>query len=219
MPIHRVVSSGLVGLGFAVVACKRAAPDAAVTEASSMEQFRRELADPRLHPVRKGKTIDDGALRATMREAVAAHRDELARLTADSIAALPTGKIPGNGTHDVRLTFDIAASFGDLDDPIVRESGEAMWALDEGNVEITARRFMSQSLPIALQHDGSPTNDIGLWLGFLHAARPVIAHCGRNNEAVTICVDYGGRDVFVVELAQRDGALVGRKLDWLQQRE
>jgi len=70
-----------------------------------------------------------------------------------------------------------------------------------------------------MRHDGDPTEQIGVWLGFFHAARPVFAHCGRTGDSVTICVDYGGRDVLVVELAQRDGALLGRRLQWLQQRE
>jgi hypothetical protein len=211
--------SVLLAAASLLLACKRAPADVAVSESSSMEQFRRELADPKLYPVRRGKTIDETAMRVTMKEAVAAHREELARLTAESIAALPNGRLPDAGTHDVRLAFDIAEAFGDSEDPVAREAGEAMWALDEGDVTMTARRLISQSLPLAMVRGGDPHEQVGVWLGFFHAARPVVAHCGRTNDAVTICVDYGGRDVLVVELAQRDGALLGRRLQWFQRRE
>jgi hypothetical protein len=176
-----------------------------------LAQFRRDLADNTKHPVRKGMEIDETALRSVILKAKDEHADEIKRRYDASIAALRDMDVPSASTHDERASLDMP------DDVEAREAAAMFWALD-ADVEQSARRTLSMYLHVAMTQAGLPMEKISVWLGFLHTARPVTARCGQQADTVSVCVDYGGVDVFVIDVVPHANAWVPKRLRWMQKK-
>jgi hypothetical protein len=79
-----------------------------------------------------------------------------------------------------------------------------------------ARTAMSMFLPVMAQRAGLPISKIGGWMGFLAAAEPAVRRCERGPERATLCVDYGGLDVFVVAMVKQGGDWAVKGVAWRQ---
>ena len=70
-----------------------------------------------------------------------------------------------------------------------------------------------------MMEEAGTTADIGLWLGFFYAARPQVSRCGVGPGGLSLCIDYGARDVIEVEMVPDRELWVGRRLTWWTRRE
>ncbi|MEL6548090.1 MAG: hypothetical protein AAFQ82_25920 [Myxococcota bacterium] len=176
-----------------------------------MDGWRTELADPQTLPVRQGDSIDFERLKSSFDRARGENREALRAAFKKSVEALPLSDPPSETHYRTRLTFE-------SDDPEARRS-QAFTAALEANVTMTARFFVSQFLAVAMMEEAGTTADIALWLGFFYAARPQVSRCGVVPGGLSLCVDYGGRDVLEVEMVPDQELWVGRRLTWWTRRE
>lgn len=177
-----------------------------------MDEWRRTLADPDKYPVRSGMKINPEAMRRAMLDGRDLHREAIEKAITASAAALPEGKAPGEARYDVLGTFDIAGEQG----PREVEGIQAALAAD---VSVTAQQFASRYLPILMRQDmGMDTAEIGMWLAFLNTARPGVTRCEQSERALTLCLDYGGLDVLVVDNERVEELWVPVRVQWLHRR-
>ncbi len=53
-------------------------------------------------------------------------------------------------------------------------------------------------------------------LGFLYYAKPAMSLCARDDARATLCIDYGGLDIFTVELASAPPVWTVSAITWHQ---
>jgi hypothetical protein len=178
-----------------------------------LDEARRELADPERSPVRSGMAIDEEALRQALLRLRAEHGTQLAVAYEASIAALPEGQLPAPERFTEVATFEVPS------DPAARDAEALNWVLDQ-DVRATAQRVFGTYLTLMMHHHlGMATPQIGVWMAFLHAAKPQIERCGgAASSSFMLCVDYGV-DVFVLEMARHEPAWVPTRLRWMQARQ
>jgi hypothetical protein len=85
------------------------------------------------------------------------------------------------------------------------------------NAERLALRTMSMTIPItATRSLGLNMSTTGTWLSLLHSAKPSALLCGRERTKVTVCLDYGGLDVFIVRFAPHGSSWAPEGIAWQQ---
>lgn len=185
---------------------------AAAEDPDPIEQFRAELADPAAYPVRHGLAIDDEAVRAAIRAFTEEHRPWLAGRLRASVAALEDAAPPAEPDYQALLEIEPAE---------LTEVGEVVLMVEvlDPDVRQVVRRTLSMTLPAAMVHELTLPGDLtALWLGWLATAEPAWRRCGAEGRRLTVCADYGGLDVFAVELMDTDGLWVPVRLRWWQRR-
>ncbi|MCX4244682.1 hypothetical protein [Paraliomyxa miuraensis] len=173
------------------------------------DEARRELADAGRAPLRRGMEIDRDALHAALVDLRARHGVTLAEGYAASIEALPRGELPA------APQFSEVASFSLPDAAAARDVEAINWLFDE-DVRHTVQRVVGTYLTLMMVEDvGMTTEQVGIWMAFLRAAKPELRRCGGQGSALSLCVDYGA-DVFVVDLVRQEPAWVATRLRWMQ---
>lgn len=164
--------------------------DAAATAA--IDAFRRSLADPAQHAVRKDGAVDDEALKAACLQFVREHGSVVAAQLATSLAALPDGRLPAESDRTLYATLD------PLDLGPLRERA-VVWAMhvDAAGLVQTAAGMLT---PLLLRQVGQPHEQLGRWLAFLSMARPALTKVASSDTRVAVVADYGGLDTLVLEL-------------------
>jgi hypothetical protein len=210
-----------LALGLVVACTKEPSPteggevqDPPAANARAMlDEARRELADPERSPLRSGMAIDEEALRQALLQLRAEHGAQLAVAYEASIAALPEDEPPAPER------FTQVAAFEVPNEPAARDAEALNWVLDE-DVRGTVRRVLGTYLTLMMHHDvGMTTAQLGVWMAFLHAAKPEIERCGgTGSTSFAVCVDYGV-DVFVIDMARHEPAWVPTRLRWMQARQ
>lgn len=202
-----VFAAFAVFLGAACAAC---ASGQAIGD--PIERFREDLADPARFPVRDGLMIDTELLKDAIRGFADEHRALLRERLAASEAALVPGAQPAEPAYE-RL--------GAASDAAVVDFGPMVALLEVLDPDIpgVVRRTLSVAVPsILIEELSAPPDVIGLWLGYLSTARPTWRACGRTERRLTVCADYGGLDVFVVELVRSESLWTPAAVAWWQRR-
>ncbi|MEO1482516.1 MAG: hypothetical protein AAFU77_10455 [Myxococcota bacterium] len=191
----------LLMVAMLALACARPEP------AKPLDAWRQELADPEKYSLRQEGSVDFVRFTRAFDRARAQHREALGRAFTASIEALPSGPMPSPARYEVRLKYE-------SDEADIRRA-QAFTAALEADAAVTARFFISQFLPIAMIDTlGTTTADLGVWLGFFYAARPTVTVCGKSVQELSICVDYGGADILVVDMVPDDELWVGHRMTW-----
>lgn len=156
--------------------------------------FRTALTDPETYPVRDGLALDFDALQEHVRRFGEAHGELVRARLAASVAALRPGEPPGGPWY---------ADVVRVDPALLAEAGRVVTLVEvvEPDVRAAVRRTLGLTLPPALAADpDAPPGAALRWQAFLAAAEPTWRNCGSDPRHLTVCVDYGGLDIFVVEL-------------------
>ncbi|MEZ4449056.1 MAG: hypothetical protein R3B09_06190 [Nannocystaceae bacterium] len=167
--------------------------------------WRRRLADPAAYAIRDGLRIRDDALMAAIAEAREEHRDRLAQRWDADLRGLPTATAPAEPEYRLVATLQGL--------PGIHEAEAASQLADRG-LRGTLRRSLAMVLPITMSTElGMPTADVGRWLAFFSLAEPEYTRCGGDD---SLCVSYGGLDVFVFTMTRFDGVTVVQSIQWMQ---
>jgi hypothetical protein len=188
-----------------LVACGTARP-----ATDPFGELRVALADPEEHPVRDGLVLDFEAVGAAVRQFGAAHAGALRERLAASVAALPRGDPPGGPWFADIVTVDPA---------ILAEVGRtvALFELLDPDVRSLVRTTLALTLPAAMAEDARATPEqVGRWLAFLALAEPTWRDCGGDARHLTVCAEYGGVDIFVVELLRSGDLWLPVAVTWWQ---
>jgi hypothetical protein len=186
--------------------CAHAAPDPD-GKLAEVEVFRQELADPTRYAVRSGHTASTTPLKAALARFAAEHQQLLADHFAASYAALPQGAPPGAGYTDV---VDVRTR----DQPEIADVAGYQYTVDPVPGHL-AQRMMAVALPLSMARTlGLSAAEASDWMSFLFMAKPEIRACGAGPATRTVCVDYGGLDVFVVTFVPRDPVWVLDEIVW-----
>ena len=203
----RLASTAIV---IVLSACRPAPPVTTTPSADVIDTFRVALADPAKHRLREGLKLDEDALRAALDSFRAEHHELLEQRFLASVAALPRSEAPASPAFG--LVVELPG--GELDG--FAEATRLNWQLDPDATKL-ALTNIGMTLPILMSHHlGMTTADIGRWMTFLRAAKPAIGVCKRSDTEVTVCVSYGGLDVFLVSLQAGGGAWGLSALSWQQ---
>lgn len=200
-----------LGLGLGSAACNHTdAPSSSEPgPRDALSKDRKALADPQVHRIRNGTQIDEDALRKAMLRLRSAHGPQLAVAYQASLEALPVQERPQPPA------FVEIASLALPDAPAMRDVEAINWLFDE-DVRATAYRALGTHLTIMMvQELDMSTHDVGLWMGFLRAAEPTLARCGRDGDVDLLCMDYGV-DVFVISLRRWDPGWIVERVQWQQ---
>jgi hypothetical protein len=175
-----------------------------------IDAFRSSLADPARFPLRHGLQLDIDALRQAIDRFALAHADALDAVFQKALADLPVRQPPTAPAYTERATASpelvaTAAAVGHFAYTF-RPEPESVTKSSVGTVLPV---LMSTSL-------GMPTSEISGWIGFFQAAKPSLGLCGRTEQRVSLCMDYGGQDVFVLDLERDQGVWAPAGLAWWQ---
>jgi len=204
MSAHRSARIALPVLVLAL-GCGKGFPE---TRSREVEQFRADLASPARFPIRHGLAIDVAAIQRALDHVAGAARAGLAARFADELRALP--KRPSPAAPEFGPVVNLWAK----DLAPISETMANEYVLDP-NPERLALRSVLMVLPTQIAPSlGLADGRAAAWQGFLRMARPVACDCGHDDTEATICLDYGGLDVFVVTLATRGATWVPRAISW-----
>jgi len=192
------------------VANDDAAGPPAANARALLDEARRGLADPERAPLRQGMRIDQEALRQALLRLREQHGAQVAGAYEASIEALPQGELPA------ATRFEQVAAFELPSEPAARDVEAINWLFD-ADVRATAQRSLGMYVTMMMHRDlGMTTADIGVWMAFLHAAKPELRRCGGTaSEGLVLCLDYGD-DVFVLDVQRQAPAWVVTRLRWMQ---
>lgn len=195
----------------AALAAWQCAGRGAQTDLSPIDKFRASLADPAQHDLRKGMEIDNEAFKTAIEDFGREHSGMLRKIFEDSIKALPAGEPPEPSEFRKILALD-----ADEGGQGVLEGLKLQWVLfpEIDKVVLSAVNYIFPGA--AFNQKTMTPAQIGAWLFFIHAALPQQKLCGREEDQITICADYGGRDVFVVKLQPLEYAWVLDSVTWWQ---
>ena len=208
--LRRVRLLAILALSVVLLGCGK--DETPGPNARPMDEWRRKLADPEAYSVRSGKKIDSEAMRRAMLEGRDQHREAIEKAIAASVEALPEGTPPTEARYEVLGTFDIAGEQG----PREVEGIQAALVAD---VSDTAKQFASRYLPIVMTQDlGMPGADVGMWVAFFGMAEPKVTKCAQAETELTLCLDYGGLDVLVIDSERVEELWVPVRVQWLQRR-
>jgi hypothetical protein len=179
-------------------------PDGKIAE---VEAFRQELADPARYTVRRGRSLSTGPLKQALDRFAVGHQRLLADHFTASFAALPPGTPPSAGYTDF---VDVRAR----DQPELAEVARYQYTIDPVPGHL-ALRTMAVVLPVTMARTLRLSSaEVSEWISFLFMAKPDIRACGAGPTMRTVCVDYGGLDVFIVTFVPRDPVWVLDRLIW-----
>src|SRR5262249_14330140 len=162
---------------------------ACARERRAVEVFRGELA---LLPVRHGLAIDVPAIQRELDRLADTGRNDLATRFTDGLRLLPKRSVPAAPEVGpiVNLRAHGLAPIGDImADEYLIDPDPGRLALERALLVLPTQ--ISASIGLAARHAAA-------WESFLRMARPVACDCGHDDREATICLDYGGLDVFVV---------------------
>lgn len=190
--------------------CRKAEPPP--VEAEPFVEFRRELADPDRHPIRKGRHIDLEGLRAPLTRYMDEHAADVDRAIRESARALGRSPVPKEPSY-VRAcgaAEEVLEGFAEV------ARGFILRRPDAG---VLARGLLGASLPLCMTQDlGMTSGDVGAWMTFFSLAEPDVRLCEDVNDVIGVCLWYGEPDVLVARLMHgTDGAWTPIALEWWQQ--
>jgi hypothetical protein len=176
---------------------------------SPVDTFRASLADPASHDLRKGMDIDNEVFKTAIEDFGRENSGMLRKLFEESIGALPDGQLPEPSEYTKVMALD-----ADEGGQGVLEGLKLQWVLfpDIDKVVLSGINYIFPGAAIS-QKSMTPAQ-IGAWLFFLHAAMPQKKLCGREEDQIIVCADYGGQDVFVVKLQPLEYAWVLDTVTW-----
>jgi hypothetical protein len=178
---------------------------------SPLEKFRAGLADPARYDLRSGMDIDNEAFRNAIEDFGRENKGTLRKIFEESIEKLPAGKPPEPSEYGKVVTLDVDESQqGTL------EALKLQWVLFP-DIEKLVLGGINYLFPgAAMEQKFMTPPQIGVWLLFLHAAEPQQRLCGREEDQIIVCADYGGQDIFVVKLQPLEYAWVLDSVTWWQ---
>ena len=177
---------------------------------AAVEAFRAELADPAKHPVRSAKGVDTAYLLAALKKAAAESHAELTERWEASLALGAETPPPKAPAHMQRCATDPQVLQG------LAQAAPLYW-MRAPDATLLAQQALGMTFPIcATQGAGLSASEAGAWMGFLSAAKPAVRRCGAARDALRVCLDYGGRDIFVVGFAQVDRMWAPALVEWWQ---
>lgn len=185
--------------------------DVGASEVSPREALnadREALADAQRYPVRNGIRLDGEALRRSVLALRTRHGAQVALAYDKTIDALPAGEQPPEPE------FSEVAHFEPPDEPALRDVEAMNWLFDE-SIEQTASRALFTYLPMVMMEEGLSSAEVGMWFGFLRAAKPAVTRCSGDGKELRVCLDYGV-DVFVFEMRRVGSAWIVGRLRWMQ---
>lgn len=175
-----------------------------------IDAFRTALADPHQFPVRQGMKLEVDSLKSAMDQFTATHAKPLRERFESGVAKLKDASTPAAPEFRQVLAME--------DQMVAVAASSARFAyLFHPDLEVICRMALSSSLPVAMSRVlGMATSDIGSWLGFLSAAKPVLHGCGKAGQDLTVCVDYGGVDIFVLRFSDDGTMWAPSAITWWQ---
>lgn len=190
-------------------ACQRdPSPPAPLPE---IEKLRTEFAQPQRYAVRHGLGVEVAPLKQALDQLAVAQRAAYSARFLTQLRALPAAQPPVAPAYGIvlRLEQDQLA-------PIVEAARYQF--LTDPRVERVAMGGLFTVLPVELSRTlAMQTKDVAAWVTFLQLARPVISRCAPvEAEHATVCLDYGGLDIFVIKLGIENDAWVPRSVVWHQ---
>ena len=180
------------------------------TGADPTPAFRAELADAEAYPLRDGLALDDDALGRAIRQFGEAHREHIRARLAASAADLLPGESPSGPWFRALVTVAPAA--------LSAVAATLSWfEVLEPDVRTVVRRTLTLTLPAAMAEDVSAEPALAArWLAFLTLAEPTWRNCGQDEDHLSVCAEYGGVDIFVVELLRSGYLWLPVAVTWWQ---
>ncbi len=156
-------------------------------------EFRREMTDSKLHPVRgPSLTIDAAAFSREIALFLEKHGVLVLRQLNHSIDGLQVGKIPAEPSYKRLVAFEDMRAF----------QGLTLINLSRPDIKVFFRMVQSSLLPLLMRNElALSPEEAGMWMSFLAFAEPGWRVCAREGDStLAICADYGF-DVFVLRLS------------------
>jgi hypothetical protein len=173
---------------------------------ATVEAFRRSLADPAQHALRQDDRVDAKAMKEACLEFARKEGKRIAAAMAESLAALPPGRLPAPPERRVLAKLD-PQDLGSLPDKA------AVWSLHT-EADRLVQAAVGTLAPMLMHQSGMMADDLGIWIGFLNLARPTLAAVTHGETKVAIVADYGGLDTLVLDLERSELGWMPAGLAW-----
>lgn len=178
--------------------------------ADPIAEFRRDLASNEKYPLRRGNTVDLDALQKAVLNARTVNAAMLQRQFEESYKALATKPAPEKGKYELILEN---RDFAHMKDNLLA------YGTFFPDVKRLTQMVLTSVMPMSLARDlGFNITQVGAWIGFLGMAEPEWYACGADAAYATICLNYGGLDIFVIVLTLADGGAGLKQVSWYRRK-
>jgi hypothetical protein len=176
----------------------------------AVAEFRKDLADNDKYPLRRGNALNIEALKSAVLKVRAENSVKLLQEYDTSYQSLPRRAAPHNRDYE-QILFKQEFNFP--------KDSMAAYATLYPDIRKMAKLMLSSLLPLTLSGElGFSVSQIGNWMAFLTLAEPVLYRCDTDGKYVTVCLDYGGLDIFQLGFATEENIPIVKHLSWYRRK-